>query len=131
MPSRLIHSGMKAVLIAAQLAVALSVLNVWLLRRQVASPWRGGGARNLPEEFAAYGLTDRAMKLVGFAKVTCAVLLLAGLFLPDLVRPASIGVAMFMTGAIAMHVKIADPIRKSIPAATLLVLAIATAILPA
>lgn len=122
---------MKMLLISLQLAVALTVLNVWLVRRRVPSPWRGGGARNLPEEFAEYGLPGWLMTAVGVAKVSCALLLLAGVFWPGLVRPAALGVALFMMGAVAMHVKISDPLRKSVPAATLLVLAVATALLPA
>ena len=42
--------------IALQLIVAVGILNVWLLRSGRATPFRGGDARSLREEFAAYGL---------------------------------------------------------------------------
>lgn len=120
---------MKLFLIAAQIAVAVSVLNVWLLRREMASPWRGASARTLREEFAAYGLPSWSLSVVGAAKVTCALLLLAGLFIPTLVRPAAVGMALFMAGAILNHVRVADPIRKSLPAGALLALAVMAAVL--
>ena len=120
---------MKAFLIATQIAVAVSILNVWLLRRQAASPWRGGSARNLPEEFAAYGLPGWTMPAVGAAKVACALLLLVGVIVPTVVQPAALGLAVFLLGAIVMHVKIADPVQKSLPAAALLVLTLCAALI--
>jgi len=122
---------MQALLICIQLALGLAILNVWLVRRQTPSPWRGGLARSLREEFAAYGLPSWVMTAVGAAKVTCALLLLLGIFFEGLVRPAALGVALFMAGAVAMHIRIADPLRKSLPAAALLVLALTAALLPA
>jgi len=120
--------SMKAFLIATQVVVALSVLNVWLLRTQTASPWRGGSARNLREEFAAYGLPSWAVSAVGAVKISCAVMLLIGLFVPALVQPAALVLSCFMLGAIAMHVRIADPVQKSLPAAALLMMALVAAL---
>jgi len=37
----------------------------------------------------------------------------------------AIGIAVLMSGAILMHVKISDPAKKSIPAAIFLVLSVA------
>lgn len=122
---------MKPLLIAAQISVALSILNVWLLRRRVASPWRGGEARSLREEFAAYGLPAWAMTAVGAGKVGCALVLLAGLFYPSLILPAAASLALFMVAAIVMHVKVADPLEKSMPAAAVLMLTLVTAALSA
>ena len=39
-----------------QIIVALGLLNVWLLRFNKPTAYRGGKAVNLPGEFAAYGL---------------------------------------------------------------------------
>jgi len=47
---------------------------------------------------------------------------------PHITRPAAIGVAALMLGAVAMHVKVKDPLRSSVPALTLLVLAIVVAV---
>jgi hypothetical protein len=119
---------MRWFVIACQVAIALGLLNVWLLRTGKASPWRGGGATNMREEFAAYGLPAWAPSVVGFLKIGLALLLIAGLWLPALTRPAAIAVAVLMVGAIAMHVKVGDPPQKSLPAAALLVLALVVAL---
>ena len=48
----------------SQVIVAVGLLNVWLLRTNKATAWRGGEARNMHEEFAVYGLPDWFMWLV-------------------------------------------------------------------
>ena len=46
------------------------------------------------------------------------------IWLPLLVRPAAIGIAILMLGAVVMHVKVRDPAKKSAPALTMLVLSV-------
>lgn len=108
--------------IALQLFVALGVLNVWLLRANKPSPYRGGNARNLREEFSAYRLLPAMMYLVGAIKILLALALIGGIWFQVLVRPAAIGMGLMMLGAVAMHVKIADPLKKSLPAAGVAIL---------
>ena len=60
---------MHAILIIFQLTVALGILNVWLLRASKATPFRGGDAKTLRQEFAAYGLPFWFMCVVGVLKV--------------------------------------------------------------
>ena len=108
--------------IALQIIVALGVLNVWLLRAGKPSPFRGGSATNLREEFPAYGLPSAMLYLVGAIKILLALALIAGIWFPALVRPAAIGMGFMMLGAVAMHLKIADPLKKSLPAAGVAVL---------
>ncbi len=72
------------------------------------------------EEFAAYGLPAWSVGVVGFLKVTLAILLLVGIWLPVVTRPAAIGIAALMLGAVSMHMKVRDPMKKSLPALTLL-----------
>jgi uncharacterized membrane protein YphA (DoxX/SURF4 family) len=120
---------MRWFVIASQVVIALGLLNVWLLRTGKPSPWRGGGAANMREEFAAYGLPAWAPGVVGFLKIGLALLLITGIWLPALTRPAAIGVAVLMVGAIAMHVKVGDSPLKSLPAATLLLLSLVVALL--
>ena len=103
--------------IALQLFVGLGVLNVWLLRANKPSPYRGGDARTLREEFPAYGLPAASMYLVGAIKILLALTLIAGIWFPALIRPAAIGMGLMMLGAVAMHLKIKDPMHKSLPAA--------------
>lgn len=110
-----------------QLIIGLGLLNVWLLRTDKATEWRGGDSKNMREEFAVYGLSPAIMKLIGFLKVSLGLCLILGLWLPSLTQPAAIAVAVLMSGAVAMHVKVKDPLRSSIPALTLLVLAIVVA----
>jgi hypothetical protein len=105
-----------------QVIIALGIFNVWILRFGQGSDWRGGAAKNMKEEFDAYGLPDWSMKAVGFLKLTLALLLLVGIWYEPLVQPAAIGMAILMIGAIAMHVKISDPLKRSLPAFSMLVL---------
>lgn len=109
-----------------QVVVGLGLLNVWLVRRAVATPYRGGASRTLQEEFAAYGLPPFVFYVVGALKVSAAIVLLAGLWIAAPVRPAAMVVLVLMLGAIAMHVKVGDPLVKSAPA--VLMLAMSTGI---
>ena len=107
-----------------QVIVALGLLNVWLVRAGRSTAYRGGSAKTMVEEFAAYGLPDWMRKLVGVLKIGAAIALLAGIWVPVLVAPTALLVSVLMLGALAMHVKIGDPIRKSVPAAIVLALCI-------
>ena len=118
---------MEWVVIVCQIVIALGLLNVWLLRTEKPTQWRGGDAKNMGEEFAVYGLSPGIMKAIGVLKVTLAVCLLIGLWVHIVTRPAAIGVAALMLGAVAMHVKVKDPLMRSLPAFTLLVLSILVA----
>ncbi|MGZ8476665.1 MAG: DoxX family protein [Candidatus Binatia bacterium] len=119
---------MNSVVIASQLVIALGLLNVWLLRTGKPSAWRGGEARNMREEFAFYGLPQWFMWLVGFFKISFATLLIVGLWVPSFARPAALGVAVLMIGAVAMHFKVSDPWKRALPASSLLVLALIVAV---
>lgn len=105
-----------------QVVVALGLLNVWLIRAGSATSYRGGDARSLKEEFAAYGLPDFFFYLVGALKIGSAVMLIAGIWNESLVMPAAAIVAILMVGALVMHVKVKDPAVKSLPAFLMLVM---------
>lgn len=107
-----------------QLIIALGIMNVWFFRFRKATEWRGGNAKNMQEEFSNYGLPKWFMLLIGFLKVTFAVLLLIGIWIPVLTQPAALGIAVLMVGAIVMHLKIKDPLKKSLPAFIMLVLSL-------
>ena len=119
---------MESLILVCQLVIALGLLNVWLLRVGRPTSWRGGDAKNMREEFIAYGLPPWFMWAIGFVKVTLAILLIVGLWINSISRPAAIGVAVLMLGAVAMHVKVGDPWKKSLPAISLLVLCLVVAI---
>ena len=82
-----------------QIVVGCGLLNVWLLRFNKATAYRGGSASSMLEEFAAYGLPAWSCYLVGFLKVASAFALLAGLLYPVLILPAASVVAALMVGA--------------------------------
>jgi hypothetical protein len=108
-----------------QLIVGLGLLNVWLVRRRSTTAYRGSTAQTLQEEFAAYGLPGFAFYLVGALKIGAAVVLIAGVWMALPVRAAAGLVAVLMLGAVAMHLKVSDPLRKAIPAALMLALSAA------
>ena len=99
-----------------QIIVAIGLLNVWLFRYRKSTSYRGGKSKNLKEEFASYGLPPWVHYLVGVLKISSAIALIAGLWVSSFGFFASILVAFLMLGAIAMHLKIKDPVVKSIPA---------------
>ena len=111
----------------AQVVIVLGILNVWLVRFGTETEWRGGTAKNMTEEFQVYGLPKWFVGVVGFLKVLCAALLVVGIWVPVLTRPAAGGLAVLMLGAIAMHVKVKDPLKRSLPAFTMLVLCLVVA----
>ncbi|GAA4319668.1 hypothetical protein GCM10023115_46270 [Pontixanthobacter gangjinensis] len=113
---------MEIVKIILQLIVGLGILNVWLLRFNKKTAYRGGKAGNMKEEFKAYGLPESIVYLVGFIKVSLALMLIAGIWIESLVDPAAIGMAAMMLGAIIMHIKIRDSFKQTLPALSLLII---------
>jgi uncharacterized membrane protein YphA (DoxX/SURF4 family) len=114
---------------ALQLVVGLGLLNVWLVRSKSATAYRGGDAATLKQEFAAYGLPDILFVIVGALKVGAGLVLIAGVWIPLPVDAAAGVVAALMVGAIAMHIKVSDPIMKSLPAALMLAMCLAIILL--
>jgi hypothetical protein len=114
-----------------QLVVGLGLLNVWLVRRTSPTGYRGGGAASLREEFSVYGLPDLAFYVVGVVKVSAALVLIAGVWLTLPVRVAAGVIVALMVGALVMHLKVGDPLKKSVPAVTMLVLSAAIVLLAA
>jgi hypothetical protein len=119
---------MEYLIIVLKLVVGLSILNVWLVRSKKSTAWRGGEATNIEEEFKAYGLPVWFMWVIGSAKVALAALLLASIHYSEFEAYAAYGIAFLMLGAVLMHVKIGDPIKKSFPAFSFLVLSLIIAL---
>jgi uncharacterized membrane protein YphA (DoxX/SURF4 family) len=113
--------------IVIQIIIALGIFNVWVLRFGKPTEWRGGSAANMKEEFQTYGLPGWMVQVVGFLKLAFAACLIVGIWFPVLTRPAAIGLALLMLGAVAMHIKVKDPLKKSLPALTMLVLSVIVA----
>lgn len=119
---------METLVIVIQVIIAMGIFNVWLLRLRRPSEYRPKNANNMMEEFEAYGLPKWFMQFIGFLKLLFAIALIAGIWVNGLVLPAAVGMVILMVGAIAMHLKVKDPMIKSLPAFSLLLLSLVVAI---
>ena len=115
--------------IILQVVVGLGILNVWLIRANWSTGFRGGDAKTLKEEFATYGLPLWFFYLVGVLKISCALALLAGIWFQALVIPGAVGLAVLMVGAFTMHVKVKDPFKKAWPSLAMLAMSLLIAVL--
>lgn len=115
--------------ILLQLVVAFGLLNVWVIRINKKTPYRGSNTSSLKDEFTAYGLPLWAFYVIGFIKISSALLLLLGLWMPVFVFPAALVVSFLMIGALCMHIKVRDPLKKSLPALLMLFFSICICIL--
>lgn len=105
-----------------QIIAALGLLNVWIFRFNKLTTYRGGSAKNLKEEFQEYGLPVWCCYFVGVLKVVSAILFIVGVWFNSVVLPASILVSYLMSIAVIMHLIIRDPLKKAMPAITLLLI---------
>ncbi len=115
---------MHSIITFLQWVVALGLVNVWLLRFNRATSYRGGQARTMREEFAAYGLPAWSLLVVGTLKIGAAVALIAGAWFPGGVLPAAAVICVLMVGALAMHWRMHDSIKKYVPAFAILVMSL-------
>ncbi len=114
----------------AQIVVGLGLINVWLVRFNQLTAFRGGDAKSMKEEFTVYGLPSMLLYVVGGFKVIAALLLLIGIWIPSVVAPAAAVVSVLMVGAILMHLKVRDPMIKSVPALAVLALSLFICLAP-
>lgn len=103
-----------------QIIAGLGILNVWLLRRDKKTPYRGKGAENMIEEFKSYGMPVWSVPVIGGFKILAALGLLVGIFVSELVLPSAALLGLLMLGALSMHLKVKDPLHRSLPAIALL-----------
>jgi uncharacterized membrane protein YkgB len=111
--------------IAIQLIIALGIFNVWIIRFNKPTAFRGGNSQTMAEEFRVYGLSDQMRRLVGALKLTLAALLVVGIWVPTIAVVAALCMAFLMLVAVAMHVKVSDPITRAVPAFCMMVLSLA------
>ncbi len=76
----------------------------------------------MQEEFEVYGLSKAMMFMVGTLKVLSALVLVLSIWYPFLAIPASAAIGFLMIGAIWMHLRVRDPLKRSLPAAILFLL---------
>lgn len=110
--------------LALQIIVALTIFNVWLFRFNKKTPWRGGDAKSMKDEFKTYGLSENMMFLVGGLKVLFGLGLIIGIAYPITINSSAIGIIVLMAGAIGMHIKVKDAPKKSFPAFLMLLLSL-------
>jgi hypothetical protein len=120
---------MEYVISIIKIVIAASILNVWLFRFKKSTIWRGGNAENMKQEFETYGLPEWLMFVVGGLKVILSLGLLASIYFSKLEVPSAYGIAILMLGAIIMHLRISDPIKKSLPAFIFLALSLIVALI--
>jgi len=115
------------IIIILKLITALGIFNVWILRFRKMTEYRGGNSKNLKEEFEIYGLKLWSMYLIGTIKISVSILFIISFFIKDVYNLdelislyGSAIMSLIMFGAILMHIKTKDPIKKSIPAITML-----------
>ncbi len=113
-----------SIAVLCQILIALGIFNVWIIRRDRPTPYRPEGARDIQDEFRRYGLPSWSWKAVGVTKITLAVLLLVGVFVPVVAPFAAAGMALLMISAIGAHIRVRDPAVKSMPAFAMLVLSL-------
>ena len=105
-----------------QVLIAIGILNVWLVRPNRVTAYRGGAAQTLEEEFRVYGLSKPFMFVIGALKLSMASLLLIGVLYPMVTPFASLTLGVLMAGAVMMHLKVRDPFAKMTPAFAMLIL---------
>jgi hypothetical protein len=113
---------MEELIIASKLIIFAGIVNVWFFRVNKGTQWRGGEASNMQEEFEVYGLSQAMMYMVGALKVIAAFALLLSIWYPFLAVPGSAAMGILMVGAIWMHLRVKDPLKKSLPAFVMLLL---------
>ena len=59
-----------------KLIIGLGLINVWVLRYNKKTEYRGGTANNMLEEFHNYGLSKSFMFLLGFFKISLSLVLI-------------------------------------------------------
>ena len=114
---------MSAIEIIIQLLVSLTILNVWLFRRNKPSNYRCADAKNLRDEFLSYGFPVWVYFAVGPLKVLTATAMVISIWLPSLVWSSTLLMAFMMLVAVICHLKMRqDRLTRALPAATVLAL---------
>lgn len=101
-----------------QALVATSIIFVWVVRYD-----------NIIQEFKQYGLPDWLRDLVGILKLTFALLLLLGIQRAPLAIIGGLGIAALMCCAFVTHLRIKNPMFKTLPSLTLLLLSLIIAVI--
>ncbi|WP_127845685.1 DoxX family protein [Psychroflexus aestuariivivens] len=113
---------MDTLILILKIIIALGIINVWIFRFNKPTEWRGGEAQNMNDEFLKYGLPTWFVPVIGFLKIGFATILVLSIWNPEIAIIGATGMAILMIGAIGMHIKIGDSIKRSVPAFLMLVM---------
>ena len=91
---------MDFIVILAKVIIFVAIINVWFFRYNKKTKYRGGDASSMKEEFAAYGLSESTMYIIGGLKVLSALGLIVSIWVPMLTLPSASLMAILMIGAI-------------------------------
>lgn len=83
------------------------------------------GRAGMPERAAHVGLSAAAYRRIGVLEVLAALGLLVGLILPAVGIAAASGLVLLLLGAVGVHLRNGDEVRRVAPAVVLAVLAAA------
>jgi len=76
----------------------------------------------MESEFKSNGFKNSFLKILEFSKLPLGCLLIAGIWFPNLVDVSAFLIGCLMIGTIGDHLKINDPLIKSLPALIMLAL---------
>ena len=102
---------MEKILVLSQLIVAISVIIVWVFRRE-----------NIIVEFEQYGISDIIRNIVGALKISLSTILILGIWYNEFLILSSLVMAFLMICAQYFHIKVRNPLNKFIPSFCLLML---------
>lgn len=105
-------------MVVLQLLIATSLFFVWVVRYE-----------NIVTEFRDYALPDWLRDLVGILKLTCAALLVVGIWREGLALFGSVGLVGLMSCAVAIHFRRGTPLGARLPAFSLLALSLFIAVM--
>ena len=109
---------MEQILILAQLTVSISVIVVWVFRRD-----------NIDLEFQLYKLSNLTKNIIGALKISLATMLILGIWYTELLLISSLSMAFLMICAQYFHFRVKNPFHKYIPSLLLLTLSLLIAYL--
>jgi len=104
---------MENISILAQIVVSISVVIVWVFRRD-----------NIALEFEQYELSNLSQNIVGALKISLATILILGIWYNELLILSSLLMAFLMICAQYFHFKVKNPWIKFMPSLALLILSL-------
>ena len=105
-----------------KIIIFIIIINVWVFRKNKPTPYRGGNAKTLKEEFAVYKLPKKSFYMIGTVKIICSTMILISICIKELEMISILTLSLIMCGSLLMHAKIKDPFKKSYPALIILIM---------